>query len=289
MATNLITALVLFMTVSCSCAKVSFIQSQKVLLYSGSEKMNLTDAKNLCHSIGGELPVPKNKDQDLPAIASLTIESVWVGVKRIEKPVKPKDPTQSIRHYTWSDGSVIPESVVDEIGSCNTTCCSLRLKPMMGSHASVKEVNCNDTALPLCVIQLTIPNMAKLLKASDSFRDESDKVGLATHVLPEFTSQLNDQMEKHKKVTNAVMFSLLAVGLCLLMLLVVTGIMYLREREGNPLSRKKNRSPEYGSPSATNLKKENGKRLGSKEEEGIFLPEIGEISNNPQHVLSSEI
>lgn len=282
MAVNLI-LFVLFMTVSCSCAKVSFIQSQKILMYSGSSSMNLTETQKLCRSVGGDLPLLKDLDQDLRAIRSLTIEPVWISVVR--KTVKPTSPTQSVRHYTWTDGSVIDQKIVDEIGSCNSTCCTLRLRPYT-DYASVREVNCNETALPLCAIKLTIPTMAKLLKASDSFNDESDKLGLATHVLPEFTSQLNDQVEAHKKVTNAVMFSLLAVGLCLLMIAVVLGIIYLKDRQrANQRKTWDSNIAEYGSPAAANAKKGNG-RQGSKDEVGMFLPEIGEIRND---TLSTDI
>ena len=296
MAANLV-LLLLSASIAAASGNVVYLTNEKKLLYSGSVQLNLTDTQKLCRSLGGELPTLKHYSEDLLKLQKITYETVWLGVSKIAKPVHPKDPTKPYRRYTWQDGTAFSDFILDSIPkvSCDKVCCSLKVVANSAGRQFQEEF-CNSTALPVCVISLTLANMAKLLKAADSFTNEMDKSGLATHVLPEFTSQMYDRMEGYRNTTHPVLFALLAVVLSVLLVLVVMGIIMMRGKYPGFGKKKRQQRQQlsqqqvYQPPSQQQEQRHqrrNGSRSDGKEEEGIFLPEIGDIPN--ERVISTDI
>lgn len=265
MATSLTCLLLFSVSVSTTYAGIAHLQSQNKLMYVGSRVMTLNSTQKLCKSLGGELPVMKNYDQDLETMRKLTYEPVWLGVTRMTKPEPLQDYTKPIRRYTWLDGTTMSDKMIEEIPRypCNTSCCSLRLRPDP-SNTAMTEVNCNSTLnLPLCVVTLTSVNMAKILAASDVFTEDKDKLGIAMYVLPKLTNQMYDKVEGHRKTTHPILYVLLAV--CLSALLVIAVMVIIQLRGNGP-----RRSPRPSPDPVT--RKENGQQVGDgREEEGTPL------------------
>lgn len=281
--TSIATFVLLLLTISSAFAAIAHLPEQNKLMYVGSKILDLPATQKLCKSLGGELPALKNYEQDLQMITKLTFEPVWLGVSRIPNPPYPKEASKPFRKYTWQDGTSFSDVILEEISRvpCNTSCCSIRLRP----HPTgvISEVNCNSTLnLPLCVVTLNPVNMAKLLAAGDSFTEDKDKLGLAMYVLPKFTKQLYDKVEGHRKTTHPIMFVLLTVCLSALLVVAVMVIISLR---GNHGLRVKKAKPSSG----VTQRNENGQRSDRRQED----EEEGEtgtlMADRCQHVISTEI
>ena len=292
MAANLILLITLFVAFASASGRVLYLASDKRLMYAHSHVMNLTDTQKLCRSLGGDLPVLRNFTHDVRMLADLTYEPIWLGVNRIAKPVQA--PGKPLRRYTWRDGSAFSDNILESIPHANCgasgskICCNLRTRPT-NPPSPLEENLCNATNLPVCSISLTLGNMVKLLKAADTITNEIDKASMTTHVLPEFTAQLYDRVEGYRTTTHPVMYSLLAVTLSLVLLIVVFGIVSMRGSGSFHLKQKKKQAKQAAERQPDRPRdKPDGNGRPSREEEHIFLPEVGEIRNE-RPVMHSEI
>lgn len=130
---------------------------------------NLEDAKKLCHSIKGTLPMIKNNfDVDFLKNIAGTFRSIWLNSIQTSK-----SPKQT---YTWADGSKIETNFRPNFPNCKTDCCSLALYSVP-SGDSLIDLDCNSQAMVFC-------------DTTKKVNDENDD---------DKTSNLNKKIDKLKK------------------------------------------------------------------------------------------